>query len=627
MKFDAFFGGSYESRAVTADAERTINWYPELLQSSGAPSRAAFYPTPGVEVIHTATVSPGRAHLAIGGREFAVIGSEVQEFDANGDVIGSTDLQSSALDGKPATISSNGDAGGQLLITAGGNAWYVDLSNMPILGAAPISALDGKAHFGGYVDGYFVVLDALTSTVYISELYDGTTWNTGTEFAQRSLAPDPWKSMKVAGRTVWLFGELTSEPWVNTGARFPFAPALAGVVNYGILAPWSAETLGDAVIWLAGSRDGKVCVVRASGFAPQVISTYPLEMKMQEYTGLAEAVADGYSDAGHSFYLLNFDREDVPTLAWDSETGIWSERGTWVPESNRWASWRPRFYAYAFGEHRMLDTSNGNLYRMSSNLVRDVDGRLIRRMRRAPGLVEENKRAFYSSFELDLEPGLGEEHGHVGFWMYATATDVTGTVEDGAGDEVSGAEVIVELDGDIVCETTTDETGMYECPGLPDGDVTVTVSAQDDDGNWLCGTDTGTAAGHAAGYYTWTQFGSRGTRAQIVVNIVLNTCSLAADFSVVTAGGLNPGEGTMTGTPTVTGGSGQYTYLWLGWTEYAGDEDQPDFTSTDEVAVWEPLWNIAASGICDGNLKLFVVDAVTAEAVEVGPKSWTWNCV
>lgn len=623
MKFDAFFGGSYESRAVTADAERTINWYPELLQSSGAPSRAAFYPTPGVEVIYEASVSPGRAHLAIGGREFAIIGSSLIEFDATGDVIASTDLQSSALDGNPATISSNGDAGGQLLITAGGNAWYVDLTSSPA-GAVPITALDGKAHFGGHVDGYFVVLDALTSTVYISELYDGTTWNTGTEFAQRSLAPDPWKSMKVAGRIVWLFGEQTSEPWVNTGARFPFAPAIAGVVNYGILAPWSAETLGDAVIWLAGSRDGKVCVVRASGFAPQVISTYPLEMKMQEYSGLTEAVADGYSDAGHSFYLLNFDREDVPTLAWDSETGIWSERGTWVPESNRWASWRPRFYAYAFGEHRMLDTSNGNLYRMSSNLVRDVDGRLIRRMRRAPGLVDENKRAFYSSFELDLEPGLGEEHGHVGFWMYATVTDLSGTITDGNDDPVPGAEIIIEVDGEIIGETTSDEDGDYEFDGLPDGEVVVTVSAQDDDGNFLCGTGTDTAAGPPPPIYLAPTFGTAG---QLVIHIQLSACSLAADFSAVSSGAFNPGDGLLTGTPTVTGGSGQYNYFWYGWTEYGGSAEFPAWESQDEVALWTPLYAIAESGVCEGKLKLIVQDQVTSEAVEVGPKDWTWNCV
>jgi hypothetical protein len=36
-----------------------------------------------------------------------------------------------------------------------------------------------------------------------------------------------------------------------------------------------------------------------------------------------------------------------------------------------------------------------------------VDGLTIRRLRRGPAIMSENKRVFYSSFELDLEPGIG----------------------------------------------------------------------------------------------------------------------------------------------------------------------------------------------------------------------------
>jgi hypothetical protein len=68
---------------------------------------------------------------------------------------------------------------------------------------------------------------------------------------------------------------------------------------------------------------------------------------------------------------------------------------------------RPRFHAYAFNQHRMLDSDTGALYRMSSSISTDVGGAGIRRLRRAPALVKENQRVFYSAFELDLEPGLG----------------------------------------------------------------------------------------------------------------------------------------------------------------------------------------------------------------------------
>ena len=42
MKYEAFIGGSYESQSITADCERTINWYPEKLESNGATSLAIF---------------------------------------------------------------------------------------------------------------------------------------------------------------------------------------------------------------------------------------------------------------------------------------------------------------------------------------------------------------------------------------------------------------------------------------------------------------------------------------------------------------------------------------------------------------------------------------------------------
>ena len=60
MKFDAFFGGSYESQALTADCARTINMYPEALQDPGATAKRAMYPTPGVDALGAASTGVGR---------------------------------------------------------------------------------------------------------------------------------------------------------------------------------------------------------------------------------------------------------------------------------------------------------------------------------------------------------------------------------------------------------------------------------------------------------------------------------------------------------------------------------------------------------------------------------------
>ena len=399
-KFEAFIGGSYQSQAVTADQEQTTNWYPEQLESKGATAKTALYPTPGVEAVTTSSPGSGRAHFFMGGREFAVIGAKFVEVDQSGTV---TSRGTVAVDSRPATISSNGDGGGELFITSGTNGYLFTLATNAF---ASIAALNGKADMGDYLDGYFLALDASSSTLYISDLFDGATWNTGLNFAQRSLAQDNWRSMKVLGRYIWLLGEYTSEIWQDTGANFPFAPFPSMLIPYGIRAPFSACVVGNALCWLGNTRSGKVCVLKSTGDAPAVISSYPLEMQLQGYAGVENAIGDSYSDAGHSFYMLSVDSSDV-TWAWDAETSLWHRRGTWQPTQRKFVSWRPRFYAFAFGEHRILDIFGGTIYRMSRDLYLDVDGLVIRRVRRSPAIMNENKRVYYSSFELDLEPGLG----------------------------------------------------------------------------------------------------------------------------------------------------------------------------------------------------------------------------
>jgi hypothetical protein len=147
-------------------------------------------------------------------------------------------------------------------------------------------------------------------------------------------------------------------------------------------------------------------VTGSSGALPSIVSSKPLESAIEAYQSVDEATADSYSEKGHTFYLLHFDKANQ-TWAYDVETQLWHNRGTWLSELSRFASWRPRFYAFAYGEHRILDASGGIIYRMSGDLATDVGGLHIRRMRRAPALMDEDKRIFYTTFELDLEPGLG----------------------------------------------------------------------------------------------------------------------------------------------------------------------------------------------------------------------------
>jgi hypothetical protein len=143
--------------------------------------------------------------------------------------------------------------------------------------------------------------------------------------------------------------------------------------------------------------------MRTSGFTPQDVSTQPLQVAINGYGSINDAVGDSYTDQGHTFYVLTFVREGV-TWALDLGTGLWAQRGTWIAAENKFDAWRPRWHAAAFGGHRMLDATNGAVYTLSGSVGTDVDGGPIRRMRRSPAIQSELRRIFYSRFELDLEP-------------------------------------------------------------------------------------------------------------------------------------------------------------------------------------------------------------------------------
>lgn len=490
MRFPSFIGGSYQSQSILADCSRTCNWYVEVMEDQGATAKAALYPTPGVRTMSTYPLGNGRGHFAMAGREFAIIGTAFLEINGGGQT---TSRGTVALDSNPATFSSNGDLANQLFITSGGNGYIFALDTNTL---TQITALNGKATMGGYLDGYFLALDADANIFYFSNLADGLTWTTGIDFAQRSLAPDPWLAMKIVGRYIWLLGERTSEVWFDTGQTFPFAPAPSGFLSYGIAAPFSVAIIGQDPIWLAQTDTGRQCVVKCQGFTPQVISTQPLETAFEGYNALGAAVGDCYSDRGHTFYLLSFDRSDI-TWAWDLQTGLWCERGTWIAAQNKFTSWRPRFYAWAFNQHRMLDAAGGSVFQLSSNFTTDVDGLYIRRVRRAPAINDELKRVFYSCFELDLEPGLGDARPTIANFTAEAAAIVTGTVtyDDVGGPFIwVGATVTMTVDGTPWTTTaTTDGSGVYSFGGVPAGTIGVEVTGNPGPGTRY-GLNGGTAA-------------------------------------------------------------------------------------------------------------------------------------
>lgn len=397
-----FIDGSYTSQSPISDQEDTINWYLENMEADGATSKASLYPAPGFRQFCMVGSVGGRAMFALD-RCFGIIGSKLYEFFADGTSIDRGDV---AIDSNPATICTNGDGGDELFVTSGGLGYVYDLTLNTLTNIAGLTAT-----IGGMLYGYFVAFDAVSSTIRLSDLFDGTTWDP-TQFAQRTIGADPWTSMLVTPYgQIFLPGSQTGEFWYNAGTfPFPFAPDPSGLIEEGIAATFSVKQAGKSSCWLSTNKNGGYAVQRATGFTPQRISTHAVEYAISRYSRVDDAVAETYEDQGHAFFLLTFPTARV-TWVYDFITGRWAKRGTWITESNQYTYSRPVFHAFAFNKHLMADRETGVIYEQDIEFPLDVDGRVMRRIRRAPALVNGNKRLFFPEFEIILETGIGTQTG------------------------------------------------------------------------------------------------------------------------------------------------------------------------------------------------------------------------
>lgn len=403
--FLPFVGGSYRVQNPVSGSEELINWYVERAESRGATSPQGLLPTPGYTAFATAVATGWRAAFTDDqtGRTFGVVGASFVEVSAGGVV---TVHGSVAVDENPATISTNGVGGGQLLITSGSNAYSFDLGTNTLT-----LEVSGEATMGAVLYGFGLIFNKATGRVRLSDLFDLTAWDP-TQFFERSINTDPWQAMHVTpyGYIV-LPGTQTGENWYNAGTSpIPFAPDPSGNFADGIAATFSITQVGDDVQWLARSVEGGYRVVAMSGFTPQRISQHGVEFEISGYDTVDDAIGQCVGDQGHIFYLLTFPTAKV-TWARDALTREWAKRGTWIVENGAYTYARPVFHTFAFGRHLMGDREGMTLYAVDPDVATDVEDRPIRRLRRSPMLLNQDRRILVTSLELLMQVGIGVQSG------------------------------------------------------------------------------------------------------------------------------------------------------------------------------------------------------------------------
>ncbi len=360
-----FIGPTNNLASPSVDSEETRNWFLEMSAPGTGKAPAWLAPVPGLEPFVVLNDGPVRALFSQDGRCFAVGATGFYEINSThtASLIGTV-----ALDGRPATICSNGSAGHQLFITSGGLGYTFDLITNLL---TPITDpnFPNPCTMGCFIDGYFLALQGQSNTFYWSSLEDGTTWN-ALDVAQLSQSSDYILSMFPVYGQLWLLGSKTGVVWADIGGATIFAPIPGSLMQVGTRAAFSFWVGDNASFWLGGNDQGDGIVYRGTGVgsAPTRISTHAIEYRLSQSNRLADTLGWGYQENGHTFYSLLVPDLDT-TYTYDAATQQWHSRDLWDPVALVTIPDVVRCHTFCFGQHLVGDRESGAVYVQDYNLA------------------------------------------------------------------------------------------------------------------------------------------------------------------------------------------------------------------------------------------------------------------
>jgi len=391
-------GPTYSLNDVDAAAQRCMNLFPQALEVGNEPSRLILRGTPGLSTFATVSAGePVRAMCDIGnGKMLVVCGTSVYTVTTAGAVASIGSVLTSQ------SIVSTATNGQEIMIVDGLYGYYFDIST------ETLTQITDPDFPGGdrvrFISGYFVVNDPNTQDIYISGLYDPSTWS-ALDFAAAEGDPDNVVSLEMLNSQLWVLGQSTIEPFYFSGdADFPLTRVAGALIEKGCGAAHSVAKVDNSVFWLSDQR----VIYRSQGYQAMRVSTHAIDEAIARYETVSDAVGFGYEQEGHAFYVLTFPTQGA-TWVFDAAVGMWHERGEWKEVETGlydFSRWRPSALCYFSNGVYCGDFENGKVYSLDLDSYTD-NGSSIVRMRRTPhARVPSMDRLYFKGLTVVITTGV-----------------------------------------------------------------------------------------------------------------------------------------------------------------------------------------------------------------------------
>lgn len=395
MSRTQFLGVGTFAKSPNVTAQTRKNMYLESYTEDDKVRIAAF-PTPGLDLFTNFGEDPIRAIYEVGDKLYIVHRTTFYEVNNAGTVTNKGTLLTN--EGRCSII----DNGVQIMVVDGQYGYIYTLSTSVFarITDADFSATPRTVTFNG---GYFIITEDSSGKIWISSLYDGTAWN-ALEFATAESNPDNLVRVEEYIGHLILFGEDTTEFWVNTGELdFPYSRQYGTNMEYGLAARWSVTKFDSSIMFLGRSRQGEVKVVKLTGTNAVPVSDRNLENIFNSGASTLNVTAFSYMIDGHSMYQISFPVINR-TFVYDGITEVWHEM------TSDYSRHRGEMGEQFINKQIVSDYANGKIYKFNKETYTDNGSVIIREL--TGRHFEENLDYFtVQQFILDCETGIGLSTG------------------------------------------------------------------------------------------------------------------------------------------------------------------------------------------------------------------------
>ena len=387
-------GQSYHLKDWSIDCQRTLNLYPQVVESGNSPNVSALLPTPGLVKRH-AFDGAIRGLYPLNDMLLVVAGQKLYQVDKADHVIEVGDVSGSGavyFADNSIHVMIIGSHTYKYNIAESELTLISEDSETGFMGAADVTLLDSR----------FIWTVPDSGRIQWSTLLDTTT--TGLNYATAEAKSDNLVRTIAVNGQLWLIGEKTTEVWISTGnPDLPFQRMSGAFLPTGCVAKNSVCNFGGSLAWLTRSEHGQSQIVLTSGYQAQRISNHAIETEIATYSRVDDAYSFSYQQDGHAFLIISFPTEEK-TWCFDAVTQMWHERSYYNTAKRKHEHHRAASHAFFNGEHLVGDRENGLVYRLCVDCGTDNLNPILRE-RVTPVINPQSARLTFDALELVMQTG------------------------------------------------------------------------------------------------------------------------------------------------------------------------------------------------------------------------------